>query len=34
MMNVLRLAAREGIDVHVIARQTLADGDRKAADEN
>jgi two-component system sensor histidine kinase KdpD len=34
MMNVLRLAAREGIDVHVIARQRLADGDRTEADED
>jgi two-component system sensor histidine kinase KdpD len=34
MMNVLRLAAREGIDVHVIARQRLTDAERSAADED
>jgi two-component system sensor histidine kinase KdpD len=34
MMNVLRLAAREGIDVHVIARQRLADSERTEADED
>jgi two-component system sensor histidine kinase KdpD len=34
MMNVLRLAAREGIDVHVIARQRLAASERNTVDED
>jgi two-component system sensor histidine kinase KdpD len=34
IMKVLRLAGPEGIDVHVIARQRVAAGDRKPADED